>query len=82
MVRLAVIEELELPARLVCSRAQNARERRSKSQPIHSPVHIDSDDELDGKKRHAFVKMFHHGTVSIVDENDSEQKSEGRAIKD
>ncbi|VDK53341.1 unnamed protein product [Anisakis simplex] len=34
------------------SRAQNGKERRSKSQPIHSPIHIDSDDEYDGPSNH------------------------------
>ncbi|VDD87328.1 unnamed protein product [Enterobius vermicularis] len=45
-------EELELPSRLVRLRSQTARERRSKSQPIHSPIHIDSDEEYEGPAEH------------------------------
>ncbi|VDM96337.1 unnamed protein product [Thelazia callipaeda] len=48
MVRLAVIEELELPARLVQKNISKNGTKRSRSHPIHSPIHIDSDDESDG----------------------------------
>uniref|UniRef100_A0A915Q2D6 DH domain-containing protein n=1 Tax=Setaria digitata TaxID=48799 RepID=A0A915Q2D6_9BILA len=44
MVRLAVIEELELPSRLV-QRNDTSGTKRSRSHPVHSPIHIDSDDE-------------------------------------
>lgn len=44
--------QLEIPARLVRNRAQTPRERRSKSQPIHSPIHIDSDEEYEGPSNH------------------------------
>uniref|UniRef100_A0A0N5AIJ6 DH domain-containing protein n=1 Tax=Syphacia muris TaxID=451379 RepID=A0A0N5AIJ6_9BILA len=69
MVRLAVIEELELPSRLVRLRSQTARERRSKSQPIHSPIHIDSDDEYDPTAEH-ISRMDALGFYNVSSESD------------
>ncbi|CAG9540084.1 unnamed protein product [Cercopithifilaria johnstoni] len=46
MVRLAIIEELELPSRLIRKNDINTT-KRSRSHPVHSPIHIDSDDESD-----------------------------------
>ncbi|VDK69251.1 unnamed protein product [Litomosoides sigmodontis] len=49
MVRLAIIEELKLPSRLMRKNDNSnaITQRRSRSHPVHSPVHIDSDDESD-----------------------------------
>ncbi|VIO88983.1 Uncharacterized protein BM_BM12527 [Brugia malayi] len=46
MVRLAVIEELELPSHLIRKNNSNAT-KRSRSHPVYFPIHIDSDDESD-----------------------------------
>uniref|UniRef100_A0A915A9K8 Spermatogenesis-associated protein 13 n=1 Tax=Parascaris univalens TaxID=6257 RepID=A0A915A9K8_PARUN len=66
---------LELPSRLVQTRTQNTREKRSKSQPIHSPIHIDSDEEFDGPTNHM-------SRVDAIAFYNASGDSEGSSAKD
>uniref|UniRef100_A0A0R3RVD3 Rho guanine nucleotide exchange factor 3 n=1 Tax=Elaeophora elaphi TaxID=1147741 RepID=A0A0R3RVD3_9BILA len=63
MVRLAVIEELELPSRLARRNDSNAT-KRSRSHPAHTPIHIDSDDESDSGSTSHISRMSAYALFS------------------